>query len=257
MTEPRWLAPSEAHEGLDYQAGVVRTCVTLEECCRFVTATAGNRLPVGWTSLFMRRPDRFPAEMRLAYLGGWSKVDRHPTRGSSIFRSFLSNERKVGFFACVPCRFGARDSTGGLGPSQACLSNLRQRLNELTWKYVDEDEAAFASAILLGNREQLSAQRRELFLETGTVHLLAISGLHVGILAGSFFLFFRVGLVNRQYCLWATIVFVIFYAWLVEFRPPVSRAAILIVLYCIGRLLGENSFSYNLLAIAGLIVLMT
>ena len=136
------------------------------------------------------------------------------------------------------------------------LSFLRHRLNEITWKYVNDEEAGFASAILLGNREQLSNQRRNRFLETGTVHLLAISGLHVGILAGSFFLFFRMGLVSRRKCLWLTILFVIFYAWLVEFRPPASRAAILVSLFCCGRLWGERSFSFNLLAIAGLVVLL-
>ena len=136
------------------------------------------------------------------------------------------------------------------------LSTLRAKLNELTWAYVHEDQAALASAILLGNREQLSKTRRDRFLETGTVHLLAISGLHVGILAGTFFLLFRLGVMGREKCLWATIFFVLFYAWLVEFRPPVSRAAILIVLFCIGRLCGERGFSFNLLAIAGLIVLI-
>ena len=136
------------------------------------------------------------------------------------------------------------------------LSTLRAKLNELTWAYVHEDEAALASAILLGNREQLTKTRRDRFLETGTVHLLAISGLHVGILAGTFFLLFRLGLLGREKCLWATIIFVLFYAWLVEFRPPVSRAAILIVLFCIGRLCGERGFSFNLLAIAGLILLI-
>jgi len=136
------------------------------------------------------------------------------------------------------------------------LSSLRHRLNQMTWEYVGDHEAGLASAILLGNREQISPTRRDAFLETGTVHLLAISGLHVGILAGSFFLFFRIGLLSRRKCLLLTIVFVIFYAWLVEFRPPVSRAAILIVLFCVGRLLGERNFSFNLLAIAGVIVLL-
>ncbi len=136
------------------------------------------------------------------------------------------------------------------------LSSLRQRLNELTWTYVDHQEAGLASAILLGNREQLSRKRRDVFLETGTVHLLAISGLHVGILAGSFFLLFRIGLLSRRRCLWLTILFVVFYAWLVEFRPPVSRAAILVTLFCLGRLWGENHFSFNLLAIAGWVVLL-
>ncbi|MDA7925922.1 DNA internalization-related competence protein ComEC/Rec2 [Mariniblastus sp.] len=136
------------------------------------------------------------------------------------------------------------------------ISSLRRRLNELTWQYIPSPETGFASAILLGNREQLSRGRRQQFLETGTAHLLAISGLHVGILAGSFFCFFRVGVLSRRKSLWLTIMFVLFYAWLVEFRPPALRASILVTLYCLGRLLGEGNFSFNLLAIAGFIVLV-
>jgi competence protein ComEC len=134
-------------------------------------------------------------------------------------------------------------------------SSLRKQLNRLTWKHVDPERAGLASAILLGNREQLTSDRRDLFLTTGTVHLLAISGLHIGILAGLFFLLYRVGLIRRPTALLCTIVFVILYAWLVEFRPPVLRAAILIVLFCSARLMGRGGLSYNLLAMAGLIVL--
>ncbi len=136
------------------------------------------------------------------------------------------------------------------------LSRVRQRLNDVAWRFIDADEAGFATAILLGNREQLSPSRRAAFLETGTAHLLAISGLHVGILAASIFLLCQLGLVERRKCLIATIVFVLVYMWLVEFRPTVVRAAILISLYCIGRLAGQRAYSFNLLAASGWIVLL-
>ena len=77
------------------------------------------------------------------------------------------------------------------------LSWLRTRLNGMIWRHVDASQAGFASAILLGNREQLSRTRQQAFLSTGTAHLLAISGLHVGILAGFFLMAYQVGLVRR------------------------------------------------------------
>ena len=135
-------------------------------------------------------------------------------------------------------------------------SELRRFLNELIWNYVGEEQAGLASAILLGNRDQLTDDERESFLVTGTVHLLAISGLHVGILAGVIFFLFRVGLLGRQQFLVATIVFVFFYSWLVEFRPPVIRSAILIGLLCFARLIGKRAFSFNWLSFAGLVVLL-
>ena len=136
------------------------------------------------------------------------------------------------------------------------LSSLRRHLNEMLWEFVGPEEAPFASAILLGNRRQMKKARRDKFVETGTAHLLAISGLHIGILAGAFLMLLRSPVFDRRHCLWATIVFVIFYAWLVEFRPPVTRASILIVLFCFGKMIGERGNAINLLAAAALIVLV-
>ena len=135
------------------------------------------------------------------------------------------------------------------------LSILRRRLNEMLWNYVGPEEAPFASAILLGNRQQMKKSSRDKFVQTGTAHLLAISGLHIGILAGAFLLLLRSPFLARRHCLWATIAFVIFYAWLVEFRPPVTRASILIVLFCFGKMIGERGTAINLLSTAALIVL--
>lgn len=135
-------------------------------------------------------------------------------------------------------------------------STLRSELDRQIADFVDGHRGQLASAILLGNREQLSNDDRDLFLHTGTVHLLAISGLHIGILSGAVYWLLRAGWLSRRTCLISVIVMVLFYAWLVEFRPPVTRAAIWICLFCIARLDGKAGFSYNLLAASGLIVLL-
>lgn len=138
----------------------------------------------------------------------------------------------------------------------ALRSMLRSRLDALLWKYVDAENAGFASAILLGNREQMTPRQRDAFRATGTAHLLAISGLHVGIMASVFLLMYQFGILSRRWALCSTILFVVFYAWLVEFRPPVTRAAILLSLYCYGRLIGRTGLEFSLLAIAGILVLI-
>lgn len=138
---------------------------------------------------------------------------------------------------------------------QTWRSRMRSRLDELLWEVLPEERAGFASAILLGNREQMNAASRDEFMLTGTVHLLAISGLHLGILAGVVLWFAKFLPVSRGVRYVAVMLLVVFYAWLVEFRPPVSRAAMLICLLCLGRLIGRSAFSLNSLALAGLGVL--
>ena len=185
----------------------------------------------------------------------WGNLRRigGPTNpGEFDFRNYYRSQR---ILSSLYCAHADAIEVTQRSKSGAWLARLRSRLNELAWRHLAPQQASLASAILLGNREQLDPSRREKFLQTGTVHLLAISGLHVGILACCFFVIFRCGWLSRNACLLATIAFVIFYAWLVEFRPPVVRASILIVLFCAARMSGRSGLSYNVLALAALIVL--
>ncbi len=134
-------------------------------------------------------------------------------------------------------------------------SHLRSRLKQEISSRVSPEQSALATAILLGSREQLSQDDRRDFVMTGTVHVLAISGLHVGILSSVLFGLMRLLRVSRKWNLLFAVLFVVFYAWLVEFRAPVTRAMILIICVCVSRFFGRAGFSLNVLALAGLIVL--
>jgi len=168
---------------------------------------------------------------------------------------FSRHYRRQRILASLYC-FNGRAITVLKSGGYRFISNLRTRLDRLAWQYLPPEQASLTSAILLGNREQVDVGRRDEFLKTGTVHLLAISGLHVGILAGLMYVLFKAGWLGRSKCLLLTMVFVIFYAWLVEFRPPVVRATIFIVLFCLARLFGRTGQAFNILALAALMVLM-
>ena len=189
---------------------------------------------------------------RVRIVGRLRRINPPTNPGSFDFRNFYRQRR---ILAAIYCPQSDSIEVVKRSQSGAWQASLRDRLNNLAWQHLPPQQASLASAILLGNREQLTTSRREAFLRTGTVHLLAISGLHVGILACCFFFLFRCGWLSRSVCLILTIAFVLFYAWLVEFRPPVVRASILIVLFCIARVFGRSGLSSNVLALAALLVL--
>ncbi|NIP86995.1 MAG: hypothetical protein GTO03_16085, partial [Planctomycetales bacterium] len=60
------------------------------------------------------------------------------------------------------------------------MARIRAAGSRTLWNYLAHDRAGLAAAVLLGERERLEHDRTEAFVETGTIHLLAISGLHVG-----------------------------------------------------------------------------
>jgi len=136
------------------------------------------------------------------------------------------------------------------------LHAIRSRSNEILATHLVPEQAELASAILLGIREQIDSQRIDMFMTTGTVHLLAISGLHVGMLAAGFWLIARLGWLSRRKMLYFAIALFIFYALFTDSKPPVVRAAVLISVMCVARLLGRRALAFNTLALAGLILLI-
>lgn len=249
LSEPRRVGaePSEFGNQLAEQTRFAIDLDRLRDGKRWRTVSGRSELVVHDDASILRSGDR------VRIYGKLVGVSPPTNPGQFDFGQFYRSKRELAFVHAYHIGCVQRIESSSWR-STRWISGLRRRLNEITWKYVGEEQAPFASAILLGNREQLSKARRNRFVETGTVHLLAISGLHVGILAGAFLLLLRLPLFRRHTCLWLTMVFVVFYAWLVEFRPPATRASILIVLFCMGRLIGERTFSMNLLAVAALLV---
>lgn len=133
---------------------------------------------------------------------------------------------------------------------------LRHHFKLLLRQHLTAEQYPMGAAILLGDRSLLGSDLRQQYAATGTVHVLAISGLHLGILAGALLWFGRWAFVPHQPVYLATIAMVIFYAWLVEFRPPIVRAAILTTAMCLATLLGRRAFSLHSLSLALVVVFL-
>lgn len=119
-----------------------------------------------------------------------------------------------------------------------------------------ETNQAFLAAVILGNRDLLTKEMRDDFLKTGTVHILAVSGLHLGIITMIIFFLLRLFLKQRKYIYATTLVIITFYAIVVGLRPSVLRALIMVAVFISARLLGRQNSLLNSLFIAGVLVLL-
>lgn len=132
---------------------------------------------------------------------------------------------------------------------------LRAEGQEVLVEHLSRRTVPVASALLLGNRTQITDDLRETFAESGTMHLLAISGLHVGILA--LFLWFgcRLLRLSPRATSAVLVTVVIGYAVVTAGRPPVVRAAVLVTIAALGRPWYRQVTPSNVLAIALLLIL--
>jgi competence protein ComEC len=135
------------------------------------------------------------------------------------------------------------------------LAALRQRGRLWLWRQMADGQAGLASALLLGVREDLDADVNAAFTKTGTVHLLSISGLHVGILAAFLFALMRLGLAPRKAALAMIALATIGYALLIDAEPPAVRAAVIVLFVCASQYLHRRLQPFNALAAAALVVL--
>jgi competence protein ComEC len=134
------------------------------------------------------------------------------------------------------------------------VEQIRGCGDRLLWGHLSHERAGLAAAVLLGERNELDAHRVEAFMLTGTIHIMVVAGLHVGILAYLLFLGLRTGCVPRRPALLAVAAITGLYALVSDAQPPVIRATILVWIVCGSLWLGRSRLGLNSLALAGLIV---
>ncbi len=120
------------------------------------------------------------------------------------------------------------------------LYGVRQSVGVALADTVPEPQASVGQAVLLGLRDNLPEDLVEDFRATGTSHLLAISGLHVGTLLGlSLAASWRVLGRRRQHYLIAPLLLMWLYALIAGMSPSVTRAAIMGSVYLAALALGR------------------
>ena len=109
--------------------------------------------------------------------------------------------------------------------SKNFADKIEERIDSLFYP----DVSGVVKAILVGNKSDLDKNVRDVFSLSGTAHILAVSGLHVGIIAGILMLFLS-GLENRKVKFVIFSVLIFGYAAITGFCPSVMRAGFMAVL---------------------------
>lgn len=91
-------------------------------------------------------------------------------------------------------------------------------------------------AILMGKKEDLSKDQIQHFFYTGTMHLFAVSGLHVGVVSTFLFFFCKLLFLPKYLRLILTGIGVCFYASIVGFSPSTLRATLMVLFVLFAQL---------------------
>lgn len=194
---------------------------------------------------------------KVELLGRMSRPDE--PRNFGVF-SFAESLRQQGIRAVLRCK--SPEAVRLVQRPNDLVTRLRRQLivarmhcERLLRERLASDVTPVATALLLGSRSRMSAQQREAFTESGTMHVLAISGLNVAILAMFIGGVCRFLNLSRGRTAVAILVVVGGYAAITDGGPPVVRAALLVFLSMLGWPWDWPLHANNRLAITALAVI--
>ena len=150
--------------------------------------------------------------------------------------------------------------------TQNSWNRYRQSISDWIFKVLPPEEQGLAEALLVGKRGMLSESVMEHLLVSGTIHLVAISGLHLGLVAGWSFISFRFLLVliipvSRRWnvkrpAAILTLLPTLCYAELAGWSIPTQRATLMVCLFLVAIVLGRFKQLWRVLAIAAIVLLV-
>ncbi|MEJ8803445.1 ComEC/Rec2 family competence protein [Pontibacter sp. H249] len=147
-------------------------------------------------------------------------------------------------------------------PGSAVLNfsiQLRRQFDNLLQQRLDQQrEYGISSALILGVKDELDNNIRNAYSQTGTMHVLAVSGLHVGLIFSVLMLLlskFNRNVQQRILSAILTLVILWLYAFITGLSPSVLRAVLMFSLVTVGMALGRNTNIYNTVSVAALVLL--
>ncbi|MDR1881830.1 MAG: ComEC family competence protein [Prevotella sp.] len=186
------------------------------------------------------------------------KIQPFRNMGDFDYARYMYNQ---GFAGSVYVPAHLMELTGEVSPSLKYTA-LRCRRHIMDfYKSLGFDDVQYniLSALTLGYQDGLSDDIKQGFRTTGTVHVLSISGLHVG--AIYLMISFLLGFIHRgtkYYRLKPALVILLLwvYAFITGLPPSVSRASAMLSVFCASEIFARKSFSIHALYIAAFFILL-
>lgn len=151
-----------------------------------------------------------------------------------------------------------RVEAGSLGPVEATLSPWRRHIWQILTRAPPSQtaEAGIVGAMLLGDRDLLTTEDRDLFLRSGTMHLFAVSGLHVMAVAGALYAFGMLLRLSPRDRTFLMLTVLGFYVILIGSPPSAWRAYLMVAFYAVGRTFWRNTSPFPAVVASAVVVLL-
>ena len=145
---------------------------------------------------------------------------------------------------------------GGNWFMRKCVYPLRQSIARRLDSFIGGEEANFLKGLTIGDRSGIPIELKDQFVQAGVMHILAVSGLHVGLIALILVGVFATLRFPEAPRIYLTAGCLLFYAFLAGSPPSVVRAVVMTIMILGARLFERKADVYNSLAAAAIFIFM-
>lgn len=140
-------------------------------------------------------------------------------------------------------------------PLKLLAFKIKHRLREVIVKNLSCFSAGILNALILGDRQDLSSYLLDILMKLGTIHIIAISGFNVGIVAFIILITLKIAKIPRKPRYIITILLLVVYCILTGLSAPVVRATVMAVILLCAYLFERQANIYNSLSLATFVIL--
>lgn len=178
------------------------------------------------------------------------REDRNP--GEFNYHKYLKTKSISGIFTIYD-----NDSVKIINDSKifikSLLFSIRKSIDMKIKELHNQETAALLKGLILADRNEISFETKTEFINTGVIHVLAVSGLHVGyILMIVVFAFGRFGIYTRAAL---TVLALLFFMMLTGASPSVTRATIMSIVIIIAFITNRSTNLLNSISLAAIVIL--
>jgi len=175
------------------------------------------------------------------------------------YKSYMANQGIYFTSYSQNNQFKILEHNQGKKPKWFALTIRDKLLNIYSNFEISDQSYGVLSALTLGYRDEVDNDTRQMFANTGAMHILAVSGLHVGIIY--MILNSLLGFMDKKRkLLYLKSVIIILMLWLFALiaglSPSVKRSALMFSLFVVGRLLMRSTSIYNVIFATAFILLL-
>ena len=130
------------------------------------------------------------------------------------------------------------------------ISNkVSEQIIDGTKKILDKESSEILLGLMLGYKNDISEEIQENFRNASMAHILAVSGMHISYIVLGINITFK-KIIGKKYTYILSILILIFYMFITNFSPSITRAGIMGILYLISKIIYRKNDIYNSMAIS-------